>query len=747
MKKLFALLIAAILLLTGSISVFAVNNQPKAVLYSYYSDNMLFKQNDDAVFAGTAVPGTKITCTLRNSHNVQIDYAETLAAKDSTFSLSFTAPAGSFEEYTVTLTSDGNTFAELNNIVFGELWLAGGQSNMQMSLMGSKTGYEMAVNNERGSDALRFFYIPYMGGNYNGDPTYMPATPLTDYTDTVGWYKGSDVKVFELSAVAYYFAENLIKELNMPVGILNANLGGTSILTWLSRETIENDAQLLSDCKNDNRYIALNKWNEKNTNFSIDMTCCFNKIMAPLKNFRLSGMLWYQGESDISWAYGRYSRAFNALQKSYTEYFNFKNGLLPIVFTQLASYSYGDLTVLQNKNIEFSEIQQQKPDSRALTTILDIPLDYTIDTHAIHPLCKEEVGNKMAYAAMGLVYDKYDTYTAATVKSTQIKDNSIYVTFRDFGDKLICDGDKLNAFSICDSDGIYLPAKAEIVSADTIKVYSSAVTEPVSVAYAYSQTNINANLFASENGKKTLAVSPFVTDLSVGTHYWHNEAWASCDYDTFWHCHSNEFSGFYAPWKSNGAKLSYINSTLDTGKALRIITTNEEFSVMPAFTYNENGKDAYFHDIDLNWSDYDTLSFNIKVNSGNAVEFNGLKLIINGALWVMPAVKNSNNTNYVIEADAKVHTVTLDLNKLLSFGNANLIKYESDILTAVQSADFIFTDIGEGSADICIDNILFTADNTANNNDDENKLSFFEKIKAFFVSLFEKIASFFEKIF
>ena len=113
----------------------------------------------------------------------------------------------------------------------------------------------------------------------------------------------------------------------------------------------------------------------------------------------------------------------------------------------------------------------------------------------------------------------------------------------------------------------------------------------------------------------------------------------------------------------------------------------------------------------------------------------------------MPAVKNSNDTNYVIEADAKVHTVTLDLNKLLSFGNANLIKYESDILTAVQSAEFIFTDIGEGSADICIDNILFTADNTANNNDDENKLSFFEKIKAFFVSLFEKIASFFEKIF
>ncbi len=743
MKKIIALFLVAVLVIIGNITVLAADSPNNAALYSYYSDNMLFKQNDDAVFAGTAVPGTKITCTLLNSNNTQIAYSEAIAAADGTFSLSFTAPAGSFEEYTAILTADGKTFASLKDIVFGELWLAGGQSNMQMSLMGSKSGYQMAVENKRGSDSLRFFYIPYMGGNYKGAPENMPKYPLTDYEDTVGWYKGSDAKVFELSAVGYYFAEKLIKELNMPVGILNASLGGTSILTWLSREAIESNSQLLADCKSDNRYIPLNKWKETNINFSLDMTCNFNKIISPLKNFRLSGMIWYQGEGDISWQYGRYSRAFNALQTLYTEHFNYKNGLLPVVFTQLASYSYGDLTALQNTNIEFADIQQQKPDSRALTSILDVPLDYSAETHAIHPLCKEEVGNKMAYAAMGLVYDKYNTYTTATVKSTEIRDNSIYVSFRDYGDKLICNGDTLNAFSICGSDGIYLPAKAEIVSADTVKVYSDAVSQPVSVAYAYSQTNINANLFACANGQKLLAVSPFVTNMSVGRHYWHNDSWATCDYETFWHCHSNEYSGFYAPWKASGATLSYINSTLDTGKALQISSTGKEFSVIPAFTYNEYRKEAYFHDIDLNWSDYGTLSFDIKVNSENAVEFNGLKLIINGVLWVMPAVKDTKNASCIIEADSNIHTVTLDLNKLLSYGNANLLKYKTDTLTEIQCAEFIFTDTGDGSADICIDNITFTANETNN----ENELSFFEKIKAFFVSLFEKIASFFENLF
>ena len=740
MKKIIALFIVATLFICGNTAVFAAP-QPNAELYSYYGNDMLFKQNDDAVFAGKATANTKITCMLRNSENTEIASAETVASSDGTFSLSFTAPSGSFEEYTVILTANGTAFETLSGVVFGELWLAGGQSNMQMSLMGSKTGYEMAANNERGSDALRFFYIPYMGGNYNGDPTYMPATPLTDYTDTVGWYKGSDVKVFELSAVGYYFAENLIKELNMPVGILNANLGGTSILTWLSRETIENDAQLLSDCKNDNRYIALNKWNEKNVNFAIDMTCTFNKITAPLKNFRLSGMIWYQGESDISWQYGRYSRAFDALQKSYTEYFNYKNGLLPVVFTQLASYSYGDLTTLQNKNIEFTAIQQSAPDSRALTSILDVPLDYTADTHAIHPLCKQEVGEKMAFAALGLVYDKYDSYTTATVEKTEIKDGSIYITLRDVGDKLISDGNTLSGFSICGNNGVYVSANAEIVSDNTVRVYSKTVTAPVSVAYAYSQTNINANLFASANGKKTLAVSPFVTDLSVGTHYWHNDAWVTCDYDTFWHCHTNEYSGFYLTWKSINSAHSIEASSRGTEKALRITNTSKEFSVQPNFTYNENGKEKFFMDIDRDWSDYTALSFDIKVNSANAVKFNGLKLIINGALWVMPAVSTTTKADCTIEADGNVHTITLDLNKLLSYGNANLIKYKADKLSDIQGAEFIFTDSGEGNADITIDNISFASDNESNANN--NKMSFFEKIKAFFVSIFEKIASLF----
>lgn len=746
MKKISALIIFALIIIFSSGSAFAADEN--ATLYSYYTDNMLFKQNDAAVLSGKAAAGSEISCTLFNSKGEKITEADTKATSDGTFILTFTAPEGSFEEYTITLTSNGTVFDELNGVVFGELWLAGGQSNMQMALISSKTGYQMAVENKRGSDALRFLYIPYMGGNYQGDPNYYPAHPLTDYESPVGWYKGSDVKVFELSAIGYYFAENLIQELNMPVGILNANMGGTSIITWLSREAIESNAQVLADCKSDNRYIPLEKWNSKNVNFSIDMSCNFNKIISPLKNFRLSGMLWYQGEGDIAWSYGRYTRAFDALQDLYTKHFSYDNGKLPIVFSQLASYSYGDLTALQNTNAEFAHIQQKRPETRALTSILDVPLDYTVENHAIHPLCKKEVGDKMAYAAKGLVYGLYDSYTAPNVKKAEIKDNSIYVTFSDVGDKLMADGETLYGFTICGNDGVYVSAKAEIISADTVRVYSSSVENPKSVAYAYSQTNLHANLFASRNGKKLLAASPFITDMNYNAHHWHNDPWAGCDFDSFWHCHTNEYSGFYNTWNANSAQISFRKSVIDTGNAMYINPNGaKQFSVSPNFLYKENGNDAFFQDIDLNWSDYDTLTFKIKTDL--PIRFNGLKIAVNNALWVMPAVAGTSTTAYDVLSDGNTHTVTLDLNRLYPYGDVNAAPYSADILNLIWNAEFIFSDSNGVATEICFDDLSFSSGVITQDapTEPENKPSIFDKIKAFFRSLFAKIALFFENLF
>lgn len=488
----------------------------------------------------------------------------------------------------------------------------------------------------------------------------------------------------------------------------------------------------------------------KKANFGVDMTANFNKIIAPLKNFRLSGMLWYQGESDVAWQYGRYTRAFDALQDSYTEYFNHKNGDLPIVFSQLASYLYDDLTILQNTNFEFANIQKSRPDSRALTSILDVPLDYTVENHAIHPLCKKEVGDKMFYAAMGLVYGKYDTYTAPTPSQVKIENGSVYITFTNVGDSLLIDGDKIKGFSICGSDGIYVSAKAELISDNTVRVYSSSVPAPKSAAYAYSQSNGNANLFACVNGEKKFAVSPFVTDMNYGAHHWHNDSWTTCDYENFWHCHTNEYTGFYNTWKATGATISFAESEIDSGNALYVTSSAGQFTISPDFLYTAGGADAFFQDVDFNWSDYGTLTFKIKVQPGQTVRFDGLKLQLNDSIWFSPAIKDTNLVGCVIDGDGKVHSVTLDMNRLYVYANTATNPYDSGILTAVTSADFVFTGISSSNVSFCVDDFAFSSVDLVYEKPDNNQLyspSFLEKIKAFFLNIYTKIVLFFERLF
>ncbi len=749
MKKLITLLLTFILLVQCFSIAFAAD--VTATLYSYYGNDMLFKQLDEVVLAGTAAPGAEIKSTLYDNNNTMIATTTAIVAKDGKFTCSFTAPAGGYEEYTISMYVNGKNFSTLTGVVFGELWLAGGQSNMHTALEYSETGKQMKNNNKTGSDAVRFLLVPHLGA-YNGNENYFPSMPIDDYGLAAKWHKASSNAVYELSAVGYFFAEKLSKDLDMPVGILNANLGGTSIWTWLSRSAIENDADLLNDCINNERYISLSAWKENKINCGIDMTCNFNDKIAPLKNFRLSGMIWYQGESDLSWPYGQYSRALNLLQESYTEHFSYKDGLLPIVLTQLASYSYGDLNLLQNKNMEFTEFQQQQPESRAVTSIYDIPLSYWIATHAIHPICKKPVGEKMAFAAEGLVYNKHNSYTAATVSDIVFEGKNAYITFRNVGDKLMVDGNTIYGFSMCSENGVYLPANASLISDDTVSVSCAEIETPVSVAYAYSQYNGTANLFASRNDEKLLAVSPFISDKNSITQTWQNDAWTNCDYDSYWHCHSNEYTGFYNTWNAESASIAFDTDTVINGDASLLITSDSnQFSISPNFTFNVDGEQELFQDIDTVWSNYATLSFKVKVSSDQDLIFNGLNIFTTNKLWFSCSIEDDDTGSYAIPADGQWHEIKLDLNQLHPFGNAAAESYSHNILNNVTGVTFSFTTNESTVTNFNFDDVRFTADTTPRKNinsklDLSQEKNFFDKIKAFFYSIYLRILILFKII-
>lgn len=736
-KRIISLFLAA-MMTVGCVTAASAENV-SAKLYNVYGDGMLLEQNKEAVFAGTAKVNAKITAELYNEAETLVASGEAAVNSDGTFTVSFDAPSGGYDEYTVVLKENSAEFARLKNIVFGELWLASGQSNMQYPLSQSRTGREMFTNRQKLSKWLRVLLVPAYPGNTSA-PEFTYAEPQLNI-DGAKWVTGEDAAVYNISAVAYFFAADLMEELDMPVGILNASLGGTSIASWLSREAIDGDAQVKEDFVSSDSYIKQSEWKEKEQNVYVDMTANYNHKIEALGNFRPSGMIWYQGESDIGWSSGRYSRAFDLMQRSYSELFGYENELMPIIYTQLASYLYSDDgLILLDRNIEYSEMQKVRPDSRAVITIYDIPLTYIPEAGAIHPECKEEIGERMAFAAGSLVYGGNNSYTAATVKSTEIRDGSVYVTLENTGDGLVADGDELYGFAVCGADGVYVQAEAEIVSAYTVRIWSGYVPNPRSASYAYCVSNMRSNLYASADGALALPVSPFITDSSIGTHYWFDRQWTDCGDELTWHVMSgDEYIKFYDSWVADGAQITY------GGGLMNVKSSENSFNISPLMTYNDGASTKAFHDIDTDYSDYGKMSFYVRNNGSDDVKLKDIRIYTNSLMWYSPAVDGTKDVEAAIPADGEWHCITVDLGRLYLFGNEGGASRPSSRLDEVKEIRFEFS--AEGESDISLDNIRFapSTEKTGMRFDSDINCAdnILEKITAVFVSIIGAVISIF----
>ncbi len=748
MKKIIAFLLTVIMLLSVSATAFAA--EADAYLYTVYGNGMLFEQNVDAVFAGVAPSGSNITATLYNGNNEVIANGTAVSKNDNTFSVSFTAPEGSYTEYTVKVACDDNVFATLSDVVFGELWIAGGQSNMQYPLSQSYVGTEMYKKQEKLSPWLRVLMVPAYP-KYNGQSDALPVDVQNDIPEAC-WINGENLSVYNMSAVGYFFADKLMKELDMPIGILNSNLGGSSIWSWLSREAIDSDTNVKQDLIDDDRYISVSDWKETEQNIFGDMTANYNQKIHPLRYFRPSGMIWYQGESDVGRKAETYGRAMDLMQKSYADLFDFDGEFFPVIYTQLAAYYYDKIGgfVLPDRNAYFSAMQQEQPASRGLVSIYDLSPHFFDGVGVIHPSHKKEIGERMAESAMGFIYGTSDTYTVATVKSHTIRDGAVFVSFRNVGDGLMAGGDILHGFAICGKDGVFVDASAEIVSNDTVKIWNDAIAEPAAASYAYCVPNFRANLYASADGKLAFPVTNFITDYNILTQHWVDKIWADCESLTLWHTQKNDrFSMVYDAWTAKNADIACRTDDAFSGEnGLHITSGKKSFTVNPVFTYKTEDITDIFFDYDKNYSNYGTMSFYVRNNGDKPVTLDKVKFYVNHATWYSAAASDSLDPSLTIPCDGKWHLVTLDLNRLYFHGNECGISSSNDVLKSVRNIKICFTADKDSSSDISLDHIRFTpsSEDVGMRFDARiaNADTFFEAISALFTSAIAKFFNLFK---
>ncbi len=731
MKKFLSVILCVAMLCGISTVAFAKTD---AELYTFYGDSMLFAQNKDAVISGTAENGI-VTAELYNENNYLIASGESEVNADGTFAVSFDAPSGSYDEYEIVVKNNGFVFETLENVVFGELWIASGQSNMQYDLVQEKNGAKMYANREKLGDDIRVLLVPPVN-EYKGSTALVPCDPQTDIVGA-SWVTGDDEKAYTMSAVAYYFAKEMTEELGMPVGILNVPLGGSAISSWISRDAIDGNDNVKNMLASYGEYYDADTWNEAERSIYYDMTCNFNLKIAPLSHFRPSGMIWYQGETDV--IFGKtpeqYEMMFDLMQRSYSEHFSC-DGLLPVVWTQLAAYKYhtANGTDLCDINIGFLEMQKKESDSRAVVSIYDVPLTYVSEMGAIHPDCKQPIGERMAFSAKGLVYGADYDYTVATVESYEIKDGKVSVTLSNTGDGLVCDG-LLRGFAIAGKDNIYVQADAVITGKNTIEVFSSKVSDPVSVTYAYALGNQTANLYASLDGEKTLPVSPFAVNMTDNTKSWYEKQWADCETDTIILVKDDIYTAEYDAWSAENADIAIESDSAFSGeKGLKISAKSESFVVSPMTSVQKGLTAIRFLSEELNYGNYGKISFRVRNDSVNEVVFEKLKLYNGTVAWY-----SSSDENIIIPADGQWHEIEIDIETLYLYGVDFGVNYTNDVINNFSSLEFCFK--GENAV-LSFDDVDFSPESGEEKSPSVDLTKFSDIVKVvaiFFMTLISKI--------
>ena len=488
----------------------------------YLQDGAVYQAGEDVSVWGTAACGMQVKAELYDSDGDLLGTDNVTVAESelgvSEWEVKLPAREASYSEYTIKVYANNQLVRECRNILFGEVWLASGQSNMQLALKDTFEGDEQVANAQ--DEYVRVYRTvdkPEGDGARN--------TEATDVNGT--WYIANDEGIGYVSAISYYFATELREELDVPVAVLQAACGSTPIESWITKDMVNTNSDLKS------AMISYGTYKEKATAFT-DLGAMYNSKIAPLTHVKIKGVIWYQGETSVKRA-DIYADQLDLLKEKWGEAFGFENDSMPLVFTQIAPYIYindkdTNQSYFTGMMDAMNEFYNRNTDTASMLTIYDVSLRYEdhVLPQAIHTTVKKPVGERFALGAMGLAYNKAEA-TAPILENHSITDNKVVLTFEHVGGGLQVVGQESEdvlGFAVCGENGIWVNATAKITGENTVEVYSDFVAKPKYVSYAYCDMNTDANLCAS-NG---IPAAPFSTG---GTYGFGSKSYLNCDEDIF----------------------------------------------------------------------------------------------------------------------------------------------------------------------------------------------------------------------
>jgi|GEM_PF-262897 len=451
-------------------------------LASVLGNNMVLQQKSSAPIWGWGDVGEKVTVRASWQRAVLTTHAD----NNGKWVVKVKTPKAGGPH---TLTIKGHNTITLKNVMTGEVWLCGGQSNMAMGFYREKKQGDRTIVYKIDNHAQE-----RLAANYPNIRVFRakakPWRSENPVDHVLGnWRVCAPEMAQSMPAVPYFFGRALHKNLDVPIGLIVNAVPATEIEPWTNAAGFDSVDQLAE--------VVIERSKPDTPEKSRPGTL-YNTLVHPLVPYTIRGAIWYQGESnkgDHMIYYHKMRALINGWRSAWGQ------GDFPFYFVQLAPCNafYNDMELPKLWEAQATALTIKNTGMASNSDISDLDL---------HPANKRDVGKRLARWALAKAYGLKDiVYDGPRYKSMQVRGNKIYVTFHNRGGQLASrDGKRLDWFAIAGVDKVFLPAVAEI-NGDAVVVSNENIAHPVAVRFGW-QKEAQPNLMNAEG----LPAYPFRTD-------------------------------------------------------------------------------------------------------------------------------------------------------------------------------------------------------------------------------------------
>lgn len=466
-------------------------------LHGLFGDGMVLQRDCAFPVWGTAAPGDEVTVSITTQTKT------VRAGRDGRWFVRLgPLPAGGPHEL------HANHLA-IRDVLVGEVWLASGGSNMQMPLKAAKIA---ATDVDDAVGRLRFFAVPAGSAE----------EPQSDVAGS--WKSAQSEATGDFSAAAYYFGRELLKQLKVPVGILQASADDSRASQWIPKRSLGQSrggrgSAVLHGLQMAN-YELVNQQVQASVARAEEarrkgeaippllpkppkpdsVSDLYNARIAPLIPFGLKGVVWYQGEAEL-YNTSAYETMFPGLITSWRS--EWGQGEFPFGYVQLANSGARGNPASGSLLAQFRDVQRKALETPNTGMAVAIDLG---DAEERLPPDKEGVGKRLSLWALARVYGRNIVYDGPLYDSMRIEVDKVRVRFRNVGGGLKVNGATLKGFKISGEFRIFVDADA-MIDGDTVVVSSKEVRWPAAVRYGWAD-NPDCTLINQEG----LPASPFRSD-------------------------------------------------------------------------------------------------------------------------------------------------------------------------------------------------------------------------------------------